>query len=208
MDNLELYEKVRAVPQSAIRPIEAGRLKGKSDINPMWRIKTLTEQFGPCGKGWRPEIVRQWTEAGANGEIAAFVEIKLHLKYDDKWEEPISATGGSSFVAKETKGLYTSDECFKMAYTDALSVACKMLGIGADVYWDKDSTKYSGKSESDGSKPKASEDQIKAIREACFEIGYEESKILEAFHVETLCDMTAKAAQNAIKQLKEKAKAV
>lgn len=29
-----------------------------------------------------------------------------------------------------------------MALTDAISVACKALGIGADVYWDKDSTKY------------------------------------------------------------------
>ena len=30
-----------------------------------------------------------------------------------------------------------------MAYTDALSVSCKQLGIGADVYWEKDRTKYS-----------------------------------------------------------------
>ncbi|MBC5648473.1 hypothetical protein [Christensenella tenuis] len=208
MGNLELYEKVRAVPQSAIRPIEAGRLKGKSDINPMWRIKTLTEQFGPCGKGWRPEIVRQWTEAGANGEIAAFVEIKLHLKYDDKWEEPISATGGSSFVAKETKGPYTSDECFKMAYTDALSVACKMLGIGADVYWDKDKTKYSGKSESDGSKPKASEDQIKAIREACFATGLEESKMLKMCNAEKWEDVTATSAAKALQWINTRANAV
>lgn len=29
-----------------------------------------------------------------------------------------------------------------MALTDALSVACKALGIAADVYWDKDKTKY------------------------------------------------------------------
>ena len=46
------------------------------------------------------------------------------------------------FVAKESKGLHTSDECFKMAMTDAISVACKALGIGADVYWEKDKTKY------------------------------------------------------------------
>lgn len=26
--------------------------------------------------------------------------------------------------------------------TDAISVACKQLGIGADVYWDSDRTKY------------------------------------------------------------------
>ena len=46
-------------------------------------------------------------------------------------------------VAAETKGLYTSDEAFKMAYTDAISVACKQLGIGADVYWSRGETKYS-----------------------------------------------------------------
>lgn len=46
-------------------------------------------------------------------------------------------------VAAETKGLYTNDEAFKMAYTDAVSVACKQLGIGADVYWSRGETKYS-----------------------------------------------------------------
>ena len=59
-----------------------------------------------------------------------------------EWSEAIQGIGGSSFVTNEKNGLYTSDECFKMALTDAISVACKALGIGADVYWDKDSTKY------------------------------------------------------------------
>ena len=45
-------------------------------------------------------------------------------------------------MAKEKNGLYQSDECFKMALTDALSVACKALGIAADVYYEKDKTKY------------------------------------------------------------------
>ena len=35
-----------------------------------------------------------------------------------------------------------NDECFKMALTDAISVSCKALGVGADVYWNKDRTKY------------------------------------------------------------------
>ena len=46
------------------------------------------------------------------------------------------------FVAKESSGLRTNDEAFKMALTDAVSVACKALGIGANVYWEKDRTKY------------------------------------------------------------------
>ena len=45
-------------------------------------------------------------------------------------------------VSKERAGLYVDDECYKKASTDALSVACKNLGIGADVYWDKDTDKY------------------------------------------------------------------
>ena len=36
--NLAIYERARLVPESAIKPIVNGRLKGKSDINPVYRI--------------------------------------------------------------------------------------------------------------------------------------------------------------------------
>lgn len=141
-DNLTIYNSVRAVPPEAKKEIQAGRLKGKTDINPMWRIKALTEQFGPCGIGWKYVTKEKQLQNGGNGEVAAFVDIDLYFKDNGEWSEPIPGTGGSMFVANESKGLYTSDECFKMALTDAISVACKALGFGADVYWDKDSTKY------------------------------------------------------------------
>nr|DAH31871.1 MAG TPA: DNA REPAIR PROTEIN RAD52 HOMOLOG-BINDING PROTEIN, DNA REPAIR, DNA.7A [Caudoviricetes sp.] len=142
MENLTIYNAVRSVPDSAKRQIGAGRLKGKTDINPMWRLKTLTEQFGPCGIGWKYVITDKRLEQGANGEVAAFLDIDLFVKVDGAWSEAIPGTGGSAFVAKEKNGPYTSDECFKMALTDAISVACKALGFGADVYWDADRSKY------------------------------------------------------------------
>lgn len=142
MDNLTIYNEVRNVPDSAKRRIEAGRLKGKTDINPMWRIKALTEKFGPCGFGWKYVITDKRLEQGANGEIAAFLDIDLFVKADGVWSDAIPGTGGSAFVAKEKNGPYTSDECFKMALTDAISVACKALGFGADVYWEADRIKY------------------------------------------------------------------
>lgn len=145
MDNMSIYEKVRQCPQSALRPINAGRLKGKSDINPMWRIKALTETFGACGIGWYYDITRQWTEQGANGEISAFVNINLFVKAEGEWSKPIVGTGGSAFVANERNGQYTNDEAYKMALTDAISVACKALGFAADVYWQQDATKYTGR---------------------------------------------------------------
>ena len=63
MDNMTIYNAVRSVPDSAKRRIEAGRLKGKTDINPMWRIKALTEQFGPCGYGNMLSLTRGWSRA-------------------------------------------------------------------------------------------------------------------------------------------------
>ena len=142
MDNLRIYNRVREVPAEAKKPISAGRLKGMTDINPMWRIKKLTEVYGPVGIGWYYEINDIWKDEGSEGAITANVSISLYVKDNGEWSKPIQGIGGSMLVAKESKGLYTNDECYKMALTDAISVACKSLGFGANVYWDKDNTKY------------------------------------------------------------------
>jgi hypothetical protein len=142
LENLKVYEKIRSVPKEAQKEIGAGRLKGMTDINPMWRIKTLTEQFGMCGIGWYYDLVDKHIEEGANSEKVSIVDIKLYVKVDGEWSKPIYGTGGSKLVNKESAGLYTSDECYKMALTDAISVACKSLGMGADIYFAADRTKY------------------------------------------------------------------
>lgn len=142
MENLKIYEQVRNVPAAAQKTIGGGKLKGMTDINPMWRIKTLTLLFGVCGFGWYYEITNQWLEQGANGELKGFCNINLFIKMGEEWSKPIQGTGGSSFVSNEKQGAYTSDEVYKMALTDAISVACKSLGIGADIYWQGDRTKY------------------------------------------------------------------
>ena len=141
MGNLDLYNRVRIVPEEAKKPIKGGRLNGMTDINPMWRIKVLTSEYGPCGIGWFYKPVKKWTEQ-AGGETVAFVDIELFIKVDGEWSHPICGTGGSKLSQNERNGLFVSDECYKMATTDAISVACKQLGIGADVYFGADRTKY------------------------------------------------------------------
>ena len=146
MDNMKLYELGRKVPPEAQKTIKAGRLKGFTDINPMWRIKRLTELFGPCGVGWWYDITdKKLVPDEATKQVAAFLDLLLYYVEPETGavSHGIPGTGGSSFVANEQKGPYMSDECFKMALTDALSVAAKALGIGADVYFDKDRNKYS-----------------------------------------------------------------
>lgn len=154
MDNLELYNKLKAVPETAKKPISAGRLKGFTDINPMWRIKALTEAFGPCGFGWWYKITDKRLE-GQGSEIRAFVDIELFVKYNGEVSQPIPGTGGASFLTQEKNGAYTSDECYKMALTDAISVAAKSLGVAADVYYDKDRDKYTTVDDTPPEAPKA-----------------------------------------------------
>ncbi|MBR5567837.1 MAG: hypothetical protein IKY66_00030 [Bacteroidales bacterium] len=149
-DNLSIYERVRSVPAEAKKAIEAGRLKGKSDINPMWRIKKLTEVFGPVGFGWYTEVVKTWTEVDENSDVAVFVDINLYVQKDGVWSKPIYGNGGNKLISHERKyenGVptivpYLDDDAYKKAYTDAISVAAKALGVGADVYYEKDITKY------------------------------------------------------------------
>ena len=138
--NLDVWNKVKQPPREALKTILGGRLKGKTDINPQWRYRIMTEVFGPCGKGWFYEIRKLWIEDGHNGQKFAFAQIDLNVK---DWSHPIPGIGGSMLVVTETAGLHSNDEAFKMAVTDALSVAMKMIGIGADIYSGKwDGTKY------------------------------------------------------------------
>ena len=186
MGNLELYNHVREVPEDAQKPIMAGRLKGFTDINPMWRIKCLTEQFGPCGIGWYYKTVDKWTET-INDETCAFVMIELYVFYESKWSQPISGTGGSKLATKERNGIYVSDECYKMATTDALSVACKNLGIGADIYWNETKTKYD-QHNNPGSE--ISDADISALRSFMNKNGLSEKKVLEKYRLTSINQLT------------------
>ena len=141
MNNLDIYNAVREVPKEAQKAFNNGSFSG-TDINPMWRIKTLTEQFGPCGFGWFVEVIEHWSEE-INGEVTTNVAINLYVKSaQGEWSKPIYGIGGSRSLQQFKNGPKVSDEGYKMAYTDAISVAAKALGVGADIYFEKDTTKY------------------------------------------------------------------
>ena len=234
MENMEIYKQAQSVPQTAQRQIQAGRLRGKTDINPMWRIKTLTEIFGAAGFGWYYDIVKQWTENGANGEISAFCNINLYVRYGDEWSKPIQGTGGASYIAAEKNGLYTSDECYKMALTDAISVACKALGMGADIYWSADSdgkyangynnapqtnaqpaqqaannARVNGQARTQNAAQRntaASQTVIETINRLITETNTDTTKFLAFFKVNNVNELTAEQAKKAYNMLMSKKK--
>ena len=151
MMNMDIYNAGRAVPPEAQKAFDNGKFAG-TDINPMWRIKRMTELFGPCGIGWYYEILSERYEEHGPDNTIAIVDLNLYIKVDGEWSKPIYGTGGNVIkrvIRKPGKDdrVDVSDEGYKMALTDALSVACKALGIGADIYFSKDRTKYTAAQE-------------------------------------------------------------
>ena len=143
-DNLHIYKQVSSVPEDAQKPFESSWGKTLTEINGMWRIQKLTELFGPCGEGWFTEVTRQERVDFPNGEVCVFTDINLYLKdtKTGRWSKPIRGTGGNRLVLKNADGLFIDDEAYKKAYTDALGIACKALGFGADIYWGRNDSKY------------------------------------------------------------------
>lgn len=122
----------------------SGGFRGTA-LKPMWAIKRLTEQFGPVGKGWgydKPTF--QVVEAG--GEILVYSIVGAWIGDNlDSQGEPVRfyGVGGDKVLTKRQSGLFSDDEAFKKAFTDALMNAFKHLGIGADIHLGQfDDSKY------------------------------------------------------------------
>lgn len=213
-NNMRIYEKVRQVPASAQKRITGGRLNGMTDINPMWRINMLTELYGPCGQGWYTGNVDYQVLSGANDEQVVICTLYLYVKEDEEWSKCIYGVGGSMLVAKERNGLFTSDEAFKMAYTDAISVACKALGFGADIYWANGRTKYSAPateakngSEARSEKPKKADEpkpemvNMETWWKSITDMGYLKDYVVKTYSIKG--DLTREQGLKIYKELKE-----
>jgi len=148
--NMQIWNAVKHPPEESLKTIRGGRLSGMTDIKPQWRYQAMTEQFGPCGIGWKYTIDKQWTEPVCHDQLLCFTNVSLFIRDGEQWSDAIPGTGGSTLIAKEAAGLHASDEGYKMATTDALSVALKMLGVGSDIYMGhSDGSKYKESTKAD-----------------------------------------------------------
>ncbi|MCK5602053.1 hypothetical protein KAR91_09295 [Candidatus Pacearchaeota archaeon] len=204
-ENLAIWNKLKDPPKNVMKKIKGGRLKGMTDISPQWRYKAMTEQFGPVGVGWTYTIVKTWIEGGANGTVCAFVEVALIYKADNKeWSQPVPGIGGSMLTAKETAGLYTSDECFKMAETDALSVAMKKIGVGASVYLGEAAHDTKPPNEKPDKNKMVDDEQLANIDALVNEVGANLEQFCAFFNIEQMQFLPSKQYEVAIKMLEKK----
>lgn len=116
------------------KEFDKGTYKGTS-INPVYQFKKLTETFGPCGFGWKYEIANSEHLHMQDGTIMIFHDVKLFVKQNGVWSEPVMGTGGD-FVARLSKDgkVRCDDDGRKKALTDALTNAATKLGMSADIH--------------------------------------------------------------------------
>ena len=148
-DMKEKFRLMARPPKEALNTIQFGKLKGKSDINPQWRIEALTEVFGLCGVGWYYEIMAiDYQDVQATGEKMVYVTVGIHVKQEDgTWSAPIIGIGGDFTIIKDKNGIHGNDEAFQMALTDAIGKAAKCVGIANDIYRGKYDSKYGWRDE-------------------------------------------------------------
>lgn len=205
------YKALSSPPDDALKKIEGGNLKGKSDINPQWRIEALTAQFGLCGVGWKFEILDKTIYPIDGGEILLYMTIALYIKDGEKWSDPIIGCGGDFIRVRNKNGLVANDEAFKMCLTDALGSAMRNIGVAADVYRGFYDTKYKRQNEqpyqkqqsenNSTSSPKNSpkvqkapdkvtEKQLENLRVAAKKKGVDIAAIVSELHLQKLEDIT------------------
>lgn len=107
----------------------AGGFSGTA-VKPQWVVRRLTEHFGAVGVGWgMGEPTFQIVPAGQ--EILVFC--KVSAWHTDE-TNVFWGVGGDKVAVQRQSGMFTDDEAFKKAYTDAVMNAFKFLGVAADVH--------------------------------------------------------------------------
>ena len=167
MNMNEKFKLMARPPKEALNTIQFGKLKGKSDINPQWRIEALTEVFGLCGVGWYYEILAvDYQDVVETGERMVYITIGIHVRQEDgTWSAPVIGIGGDFTIVRDKNGIHGNDEAFQMALTDALGKAAQCVGIANDIYRGKYDSKYGWRDEREKQRQKAMEENQKKLDE-------------------------------------------
>lgn len=127
----DLWDRLGKTDPSHTKPFKrAGGFSGTS-IKPIWSYRRMTEEFGSCGEGWGVNQPSFQVVSGADGEVLVYCTASIW--YENR-EKIVFGVGGDKVVVKQSSGLRGDDEAFKKAFTDGITNALKMIGVGADVH--------------------------------------------------------------------------
>ncbi len=130
MGNTDLWDRLgKTDPKHTKQFSRAGGFKGTA-IKPMFSFRRMTEEFGACGVGWGVnEPTFQVVHSGDEALVYCTVSV-----WHTARENIVFGVGGDKVAGKNRNGTFTDDEAFKKAFTDAVTNALKLIGVGADVH--------------------------------------------------------------------------
>lgn len=143
MSNTRLWDELGRTDPSATKSFKrAGGFQGTA-IKPMWAFKRMTETFGPAGDGWGVNEPTFQVVQGVNNEVLVYCTVSIWWNEPGKTDDnTVFGVGGDKVVThikaneqyNRPERWENDDEAFKKAYTDAITNALKLIGVGADVH--------------------------------------------------------------------------
>lgn len=140
-DNLAIWRALGKTDPAHTKGFKrAGGFTGTA-IKPIWIVKMLTEQFGPCGKGWGIDPPSYQLVPGENRELLVYCTVTGWYVEEGERCQVVGVGGDKAITYIKANEQYNrperwenDDEAFKKAFTDAVGNAFKFLGVGADVH--------------------------------------------------------------------------
>lgn len=144
-NGLRIWQCLDRVPKEAQRSFDNGKFKG-TDINTTFRLKRMTDVFGPIGLGWGYTIAEEQFRDGApklvnnvpvGYEVLHCIRLRLwYIDPETKERGEVEHFGQTLFVRwVVNKSAFSTDEdAPKKSLTDALGKCLSMLGFAAEIY--------------------------------------------------------------------------
>jgi hypothetical protein len=136
--NRALWDRVCVTDPRAVKQITGKQYSGNSP-KPYWIVERLTEEFGPCGKGWGFTILNERMERLTETDVLHVAVVRFWYVSEGSRCE-LEQIGQTKAVYKTAKGaLLVDEDAPKKSVTDALVKCASYIGFAGDIFsgrWD------------------------------------------------------------------------
>ncbi len=137
-ENMALWDRVCVTDPRAVKPITGKQYNGNSP-KPYWIVQRLTEEFGPCGKGWGFTILNERMERLSETDVLHVAVVRFwYVSEGTRCElEQIGQTKATYMSSKDK--LVVDEDAPKKSVTDALVKCASYIGFAGDIFsgrWD------------------------------------------------------------------------
>lgn len=162
--NMALWDRVCVTDPKAVKPITGKQYSGNSP-KPYWIVQRLTEEFGPCGKGWGFTILNERMERLTETDVLHVALVRFwYVSEGARCElEQIGQT--KAVYAKRDGALLVDEDAPKKSVTDALVKCASYIGFAGDIFsgrWDDSKYVAWAREQYEEPKPEKAPDPIPA----------------------------------------------